>query len=73
MSETEKAGVESKTCRRIGLGAVFFIADNGATDGGELDADLMAAAGLKGEFNQRESLPLGEHPIMGHSVAGEGG
>jgi hypothetical protein len=52
MGEAKKTGVKSKTSRGIGFGAVFFIANDRASDGGELNADLVTAARFQGEFDE---------------------
>jgi hypothetical protein len=46
MSQAKKTRMESKPFRRVAFRSVFFIADDRTTQGGELDADLMPAAGF---------------------------
>jgi hypothetical protein len=52
MGEAKKTGVKSQSPRRIGFGAIFFIPNDRASDGGELNADLVTAARFQGEFDE---------------------
>ena len=45
--------MECEAAGGIGGRAVFAIAYDGVTEGGELDADLVFAAGLEGQLEQR--------------------
>ena len=61
--------MESKPFRRVAFRPVFFIADNRTTQGGELDADLMPAAGFQGQFNEGEVPTLFEKAVVGHGMS----
>ena len=54
---------------RIGLRAIFFVADDGATRFGELHANLVAAARLQRQLDQRGRLAFFRHAITGDGVA----
>ena len=42
--------MEGETADRVGLGAVFLVTGDGMADVGGMDADLVLAAALEGEF-----------------------
>ena len=47
MGEAQEAGVEAEAFCRIGFRSIFFITNNRATDGRELNAELMAASSFE--------------------------
>ncbi len=73
MGEAQEAGVEAEALRGIGFRSIFFITDNRATDGRELNAELMAASSFEGEFDERTVAVFLEKPVVGDGVAGESG
>ena len=70
MDKTEFAGVEGEAAGRIGDGAVGFVADDGVAHVGEVDADLMAAAGFELEFDECVVVRAFEDLEMGDGLAG---
>ena len=60
MGEREEIGVERQAAEGVGSGAVFLIAHDGTPEAGEVDADLVLAAGLKRHFQKRISLHFHE-------------
>ena len=52
MGEAQETGVEAEAFCGIGFRSIFFITDNRATDGRELNAELMAASSFEGEFDE---------------------
>ena len=73
MGEAQEAGVEAEAFCGIGFRSIFFITDNRATDGRELNAKLMAASSFEGEFDEGAVAVFLEKPIVGDGVAGERG
>lgn len=56
-----------------GVGAVEFITDDGVADVGEVDADLVEAAGLWGALDEAERAGGGVEAGFDPADAGEGG
>ena len=73
MGETQEAGVEAEAFCGIGFRSIFFITDNRATDGRELNAKLMAASSFEGEFDEGAVAVVLEKPVVGDGVTGESG
>jgi len=71
MGEAQKAGVEAEAFCRIGFRSIFFITNNRATDGRELNAKLMAAPSFESEFDERAVAVFFEKLVVGDGVAGE--
>ncbi len=71
MGEAQEAGVEAEAFCGIGFRSIFFITNNRATDGRELNAELMAASSFEGEFDERAVAVFFEKPVVGDGVAGE--
>ena len=73
MGEAQKAGVEAEAFCGIGFRSIFFITNNRATDGRELNAELMAASSFEGEFDERAVAVFLEKPVVGDGVTGKSG
>ena len=73
MGEAQKAGVEAEAFCGIGFRSVFFITNNWATDGRELNADLMAPTCFECEFNEGAVAVFFEEPVVGDGVTGKSG
>jgi len=71
MGEAQEAGVEAEALCGIGFRSIFFITDNRATDGRELNAELMAASSFESEFDKRAVAVFFDKPVVGDGVAGE--
>ena len=70
MGEAQFAGVQAEALGGIGHGTVGLVADDGVAHVGEVDADLMTAAGFELQFNERRVVAAFEHLEMGDGLAG---
>ena len=73
MEEAQEAGVEAEAFCGIGFRSIFFITNNRATDGRELNAELMAASSFEGEFDEGAVAVFFEEPVVGDGVTGKSG
>jgi len=73
MGEAQETGVKAEAFCGIGFRSIFFVTNNRATDGRELNAELMAASSFEGEFNEGAVAVFLEKPVVGDGVTGESG
>ena len=66
MREFEERGVQAEASGRVRFGLVFFVSDDRAALGGELDSDLVATAGFQAELDQRAALIFPENFVGGN-------
>ena len=62
--------MEAEAFGWIRFRSIFFVPDDGVAGLGEVDADLVAAAGAEGEFDEGSRLGAGDDAVVGDGVAG---
>jgi hypothetical protein len=70
MRKTKDPGMEAEAFDRVGLGAVFGVADDRAAGIGEVEPDLMAAASLESQFHEGAAFVPIQDAVMGGRVPG---
>ena len=73
MDQAQEGGVETEATGGVTFGTILFVSDDWATQGGELNADLMATTSFEGEFDEGAVTVVFENAVVGDGVAGEGG
>jgi hypothetical protein len=68
MRNPKAPGVQAEALGGVGFGAVFRITDDRTAGIGEVNADLMAAASLKGQLNKGAALVSLQDTIMSDGV-----
>ena len=64
------AGMEAEASGGVGDSAVRLVANDGVAHVGEVDADLMAAAGFELQFDERRVVAALEHFEVRDGLAG---